>query len=215
MTALALYAEWDASFLEFLDKNGNLEDDKEKICNFISLLIKVTDNIIKNPMEEKYRKLKKTNAALNKSIFSLEGGERTISALGFTLLGELFVLEPSAEKWENLLRANNKLKSFLLRLNASSMITPSTSPNVSSNSSSSTTTITSPNTTTAANGVGTPDGLNVQEFMTFFQAAASQVTAGATSTSTNTTTTATTDAAATPTTASSENKDESEDKTEK
>lgn len=220
MSTLALYSEWDTSFLELLDKNGknmDEEENKDKIKQYIQLLIKITDNIIKNPMDEKYRKLKKTNAALNKAIFSLDGGERSVLALGFTLIGEeLLVLEPSSEKWENLVRANNKLKGFLVRFNSPSMITTSSSPNISSN------TTTATNTTT--NSTNSSD---MQEFMTFFQAAALRVAAGTTSTSTSTpitttTTTITTDtdvASTTDTTITTvvtgENNDDSVSNTEK
>jgi len=81
----------------------------------VILLLKVITNIVDHPMEEKYRKLKSSNAAFSKKIGSLRGGSACMIAVGFLLVGEEWVLQPSAEAWDVLLACQAKLDRFMSR----------------------------------------------------------------------------------------------------
>lgn len=75
----------------------------------VTTLSKILKNIIDNPMEEKYRKVKKNNAAFNRRLGGLPGGGDAIMlAAGFTLeTGDepMYLLQASAEAWPSLLEA--------------------------------------------------------------------------------------------------------------
>jgi hypothetical protein len=68
-------------------------------------------------MEEKYRRLSRTNAAFSKKVGSLKGGSNCMMALGFSLEGDEWVLTPSAQAWENLMACKGKLERFAHKLN--------------------------------------------------------------------------------------------------
>ena len=69
----------------------------------LETLIKIVDNIAKNPNEEKYRKIKQSNATFNRKIGGLTGGRECILALGFTDDGQgSWTLEATGPAWENL-----------------------------------------------------------------------------------------------------------------
>ena len=75
----------------------------------INTLLKILSNVINNPMEEKYRKIKKTNAAFHKRIGRLNGANDAILAIGFVVQGEEYVLTPSPEAWPKLVEAKSVL----------------------------------------------------------------------------------------------------------
>lgn len=75
----------------------------------ITTLDKVLSNIVAHPMEEKYRRVKKANAAFSKRLGSVPGGAEAILACGFnseTQDGEeVFMMEANAGKWPELMKA--------------------------------------------------------------------------------------------------------------
>ena len=73
----------------------------------VTTLEKILNNIVNNPMEEKYRRVKKNNAAFQKRLGGLTGGDEAMKAAGFvseTNEGEeVYMMHASAEKWPELL----------------------------------------------------------------------------------------------------------------
>jgi hypothetical protein len=74
----------------------------------IQTLEKILSNIANNPLEEKYRKVKRGNAAFNKRLGGIPGGEAAMLAVGFsleTIDGEPFyVMHPRPEAWPMLVQ---------------------------------------------------------------------------------------------------------------
>jgi len=66
----------------------------------LKTLLKVIDNIIQNPLEEKYRVLKCSNAAFLKRLGGLKGSDAVLMKCGFRKTPDNYILDPSAEKWE-------------------------------------------------------------------------------------------------------------------
>lgn len=75
----------------------------------LTTLSKLLQNVIQNPMEQKYRKVKKTNAAFEKKLGRLNGANEAILAIGFQTVGEEYVLTPSPEAWPALLESKATL----------------------------------------------------------------------------------------------------------
>ena len=77
----------------------------------VGTLEKVLTNISNNPMEEKYRRVKKNNAAFGKRLGKLVGGHDCMLATGFLVEHqngeEVYQLHASSEKWNALLAAKN------------------------------------------------------------------------------------------------------------
>ena len=77
----------------------------------VGTLEKVLTNIANNPMEEKYRRVKKNNAAFGKRLGKLVGGHDCMLATGFVVEHqsgeEVYQLHASADKWNALLQAKN------------------------------------------------------------------------------------------------------------
>jgi hypothetical protein len=95
-----------------------LNNPQTVISDAVSLLFKIVSNVIKNPGEDKYRRLSSTNAVFAKKVGLIAGGSECMTALGFALQGTDWVLIPSAEAWEVLLHCSGKLEKFLRRLQA-------------------------------------------------------------------------------------------------
>ena len=76
----------------------------------VTTLEKILSNIIGNPMEEKYRRVKINNAAFQKRLGGLPGGDDAMKAAGFATDvddgGEpVYIMHASAEKWPALMAA--------------------------------------------------------------------------------------------------------------
>jgi len=73
----------------------------------VTTLDKVLSNITQNPMEEKYRKVKRGNAAFNKRLGSVPGGEAAMLAVGFSIGTvddeECYIMHPSPDAWPELM----------------------------------------------------------------------------------------------------------------
>ena len=70
----------------------------------VTTLEKILSNIMNHPMEEKYRRVKKQNAAFQKRLGGLTGGDGAMKAAGFdTEMNddgeEMYIMHASAEKW--------------------------------------------------------------------------------------------------------------------
>jgi peptide-N4-(N-acetyl-beta-glucosaminyl)asparagine amidase len=76
-----------------LDLTTRLENNpKEKYLNGVAICIKLLDNIVSNPKEEKFRKFKKSNARISNELLILDGMEELILDIGFELDNGEFVL---------------------------------------------------------------------------------------------------------------------------
>lgn len=60
-----------------------LNNDKEKVKVCVETLCKYLDNVIKNPTEEKFRKIRMSNKAFTERVSCLEGTEEFLQAAGF------------------------------------------------------------------------------------------------------------------------------------
>ena len=85
----------------------------------VAVLLKIATNVAMHPMEEKYRRLNRTNAAFSKKVGDLNGGNNCMMALGFHLERDEWVLIPSADAWDNLMACKTKLERFANKLNQS------------------------------------------------------------------------------------------------
>ena len=85
----------------------------------VTVLLKIATNVAMHPMEEKYRRLNRTNAAFSKKLGDLNGGNNCMMALGFHLERDEWVLIPSADAWDNLMACKTKLERFANKLNQS------------------------------------------------------------------------------------------------
>ena len=79
----------------------------------VGTLEKVLTNIANNPMEEKYRRVKRQNAAFGKRLGKLVGGHDCMLATGFVVEHqsgeEVYQLHASADKWNALLQAKARV----------------------------------------------------------------------------------------------------------
>ena len=91
--------------------------DESAVEAAVTLLLKIVSNIISHPLDDKYRRLNRSNAAFSKKIGSLHGGSASMLALGFQLIGEDWVLVPNSEAWNNIVSCHKKLERFLQRIN--------------------------------------------------------------------------------------------------
>lgn len=76
-----------------LDLAKRLEgNSKAAYINGFTIFLKLLNNIIDNPQEEKYRKFKKTNPRISGELLSLDGMEQLILESGFELDKDEFVI---------------------------------------------------------------------------------------------------------------------------
>jgi len=75
----------------------------------LTTLSKLLSNVIQHPLEEKYRKVKQTNAAFQKRLGRLNGANDAIISIGFETVGEEWILTPSPEGWPKLLESKSTL----------------------------------------------------------------------------------------------------------
>lgn len=76
-----------------LDLAKRLEgNSKTAFINGFTIFLKLLNNIIDNPQEEKYRKFKKTNPRISGELLSLDGMEQLILDSGFEIDGDEFIL---------------------------------------------------------------------------------------------------------------------------
>lgn len=80
----------------------------------VTTLDKILGNIVNNPMEEKYRKVKKQNAAFQRRLGGRIGGDAAMKATGFVTQQdegeEVYMMHASAEAWPKLMAAKATLE---------------------------------------------------------------------------------------------------------
>lgn len=80
----------------------------------VTTLEKILSNCVNHPMEEKYRSVKKQNAAFQRRLGGLPGGDAAMLAAGFVLEGEgaeeSYVLRASAEAWPKLVATKARVE---------------------------------------------------------------------------------------------------------
>lgn len=95
-------------------------NDAQTYKTALSTASKLLGNIIQNPMEEKYRSIKKSNAAFTKRLGGVNGGEALLLASGFVIEDGVFVLRPSEEAWPKLVEAGDVIGKALREAEANS-----------------------------------------------------------------------------------------------
>ena len=101
---------------------------KQEALTAIATLVKITDKIISNPNEAKYRSIKKNNEMLKRKLGTVNGGIECLLALGFqdSEDGESFRIVPSASAWNVLTQGKEQLLKLKNNLeNPPSSTTPS------------------------------------------------------------------------------------------
>jgi hypothetical protein len=114
----ALTAPAAPQLMQLFDKAMDklLTNSEEIVYNAVGLLFKVLSNIVLHPMEEKYRKIKTTNAAFSSKVHSIPGGADCMRAAGFVEANGEWALHPSAQGWDLLVACKNKLELFFGKL---------------------------------------------------------------------------------------------------
>jgi len=97
-----------------------LESSEDIVKNALGLLAKIIANIVSNPMEEKFRRIGRNNAAFSKKLGAVPGGTSCMEALGFRLVQDDWILDANAEAWDNLVACQTKLNRFNDNLQQSS-----------------------------------------------------------------------------------------------
>ena len=123
-----------------------LANEEEKVKAAVGLLVKIANNIVANPMEDKFRKMKSTSTTFTSKLGALPGGTGVMAALGFTLVGEEWILIPSEQAWDNLVACHAKLQQFNTKLQG-------TMPSVSAATTATTATATATDTATATTAI--------------------------------------------------------------
>ncbi|CAM9271289.1 unnamed protein product, partial [Ectocarpus fasciculatus] len=82
------------------------------VQNAVGLLLKILNNIVSHPMEEKYRKIKSSNAAFASKVHTTPGGAECMRGAGFAEESGEWVLRPSPRGWDQLVACRNKLQVF-------------------------------------------------------------------------------------------------------
>lgn len=94
---------------------------------------KILDNIIDNPMEEKYRKVKVHNAAFGKRLGNLVGGRQAVLGVGFQQTTDesgtqIYLMEASADAWPALQKAKETLEQAVAQAKRASAAAPPPHP---------------------------------------------------------------------------------------
>jgi PUB domain/Ubiquitin family len=88
----------------------------------VSTLEKILSNIMANPLEEKYRKVKKQNAAFQKRLGGLMGGDAAMKAAGFGIEmqdgDEIYMMQASPDAWPRLVAAKNTVDAAIVEAKA-------------------------------------------------------------------------------------------------
>ncbi|GAX09755.1 hypothetical protein FisN_11Lh277 [Fistulifera solaris] len=99
----------------------------------VQTLEKIVSNIVTQPMEEKYRSLKKSNVAFQRKLGGKRGGDELMKAAGFIVEFrdgmEYYALQASAEAWPKLVATHGTLQAVVRQAQAlSAAPTPSPVP---------------------------------------------------------------------------------------
>ncbi len=102
---------------------------RDQALTALKTIHRICSNIKLHPMEEKYRKLKTTNAAFQRRVTDVPGGLDCLVALGFEKVdaGEhagSYVLTPTAQRYETLVATLAKLDSAVAQVEAGQTAAP-------------------------------------------------------------------------------------------
>lgn len=91
----------------------------------VETLEKLLAKIIENPMEAKYRRVKKENAAFTRRLGGLPGGDAAMKAAGFNVETDetgqpVYQMQASAEAWPKLLAAQTAIRTAVQEAQAAS-----------------------------------------------------------------------------------------------
>jgi ubiquilin len=103
-----------------------LSNEESVAQSSVELLLKVVTNIVNHPMEDKFRRMRSSNATFGAKLGNVNGGNACMQALGFELTGDDWVLTPTADKWNNIVACQAKLTSFSQRMNGAASASSST-----------------------------------------------------------------------------------------
>ena len=94
----------------------------------VTTLEKVLTNIVNNPMEEKYRQVKKANAAFQKRLGGLVGGDDAMKAAGFVVEvvdgAEVYKLNASEDAWVKLMESKAAVATAVQEAKRATMAPP-------------------------------------------------------------------------------------------
>jgi hypothetical protein len=95
----------------------------------VTTLEKILGNIANNPLEDKYRKVKLGNAAFQKRLGGLPGGDPAMKAVGFLVEtdadgAEVYQLQASPEAWPKLMASKATIEAAVQEAKRASSATP-------------------------------------------------------------------------------------------
>jgi len=97
---------------------GNMESTVQTTLN---TLLKIADNILNNPEDEKYRQFKPTNTLIKRTLVDVKGGLEYAVALGFRAevvnFQPLYIFHPNPKRLEDLQIGADVLREFVERKN--------------------------------------------------------------------------------------------------
>jgi hypothetical protein len=74
-------------YLNDIVNNQNKGNDKA-VLDGLNILVKLANNVLNNPKEEKFRTIKKSNKAIQAKLLSIKDVDEVIKAMGFTDVDE-------------------------------------------------------------------------------------------------------------------------------
>ena len=89
MSLVSAKKQFDDTVYLFVDSN-----DQALVTGAVQLLFKIVQNIISNPDDPKFRKIKTNSKLLNDKILSLKNGEVLLLQTGFVKENDEYVLHP-------------------------------------------------------------------------------------------------------------------------
>ena len=152
----------------------------------LSTILKIISNIIKNPYEEKYRKIKTSNKLIQLKIVSVSGALEVLVATGFAPMGEEYVMTISPVAWEVLVSCQRKLDLFLKKLESvdESALKASTEPPAKTSAPASS--IGTTGTGSGAGGVDPQQSAALQQFLMALATTSTTAQPGLSTTATDT-----------------------------
>ena len=112
MSVVSVQRQFDDTVCLIVDSN-----DQSVVPGAIELLLKVVKNIILNPVDEKFRKIKTNNKYLNNKLLCLNHGEVLLLQTGFIKENDEYILYPDEFLYNHLVYISSKLEKFMKVIN--------------------------------------------------------------------------------------------------
>ncbi len=112
MSVISAQRQFDDIVCLIVDSN-----EQSVIPGAIELLLKVVKNVILNPNDEKFRKIKTNNKYLNNKLLSLNHGEVLLLHTGFIKENDEYILYPDEFLYNHLVYISSKLDKFMKIIN--------------------------------------------------------------------------------------------------